>query len=248
MRLIDFKPDYPDFSIVHPSARPHEWAATRDRWIAAASRRARFEYVACFDFGRHAVTPEEAHPARLVWNYGLWCSTDATNQAAACATGRVLVVISDDIYPCENWDVELKKAAPLWGDEECVVRVKTGGQADERGLMAVQILNRKRYERLGYLFHPSYLSMYGDDEYSLHAEQDGVVVDTDILMPHCHWTTGEREYDEVYRLQNAAERYEWGAAVLQYRRARQFPLETPTSMGVRYEAYHRSTSDNKIAA
>jgi hypothetical protein len=144
----------PDFSIVYPSARPHEVRSTMDKWIAAMSKVGIAEMVVCCDFGTTRLTSKDVAPARLVWNYGRQCSVDATNHAAACSVGRVLVVISDDIFPCQNWDQELKKIGALWSDRECVVRVRTGGTADQRGLMAVQILNRKRYERLGYLFHP----------------------------------------------------------------------------------------------
>lgn len=240
MKTIDVQRYWtPEFSLVHPSARPDMWEETRDKWIAAASNQANFEYVVCFDFGRHQVDGERAKPARVVWNYGLHCSVDATNHAAACAVGKVLVVISDDIYPCPNWDRELKTVKRLWGSEECVVRVKTGGTADRRGLMAVQILNRKRYEALGYLFHPSYLSMYADDDFSLHAMADGVVVDTDILMPHHHWTTGERQMDEVYAAQNEKARYEWGHDVLQYRQQQHFVPEMPLGiMEARAAQFH----------
>lgn len=217
----------PKFSIVHPSARPHEWKATRDRWMRAMSKIGEAEYVICFDFGTCDITPKEAAPARLVWNTGRQCSTDATNHAAQCAVGRCLVVISDDVLPCENWDVELGKIGALWGDKECVIRVRTAGTADARGLLAVQILNRRRYERLGYLFHPSYVSMFGDDEFSLHAERDGVIVDAPhILMRHLHWTTGEREMDEVYFRQNHRERYHYGRRLLDWRMANGFPRET----------------------
>lgn len=215
----------PDFSLVHPTARPNEWRKTRDKWIKAASKVADYEYVVCADFQQFgAITPKDAEPARLVWNYGKPCSVDATNVAAQCAIGRVLVVISDDIYPCDHWDRKLKEIPQLWGDQECVVRVSTGGTADQRGLLTVQIVNRVRYERLGYLFHPSYVSMYSDDEFTVHAERDAVVVNApDILFKHEHWSTGEREMDEVYRAQNDPKRYEFGSNLLQYRQSAGFP-------------------------
>jgi len=228
MKAIDCQRYWtPCYSVIHPSARPEMWEDTRDKWIKAASNQANFEYVACFDFGRHQVDLERAKPARVVWNYGLHCSVDATNHAAACAVGKVLVVISDDIYPCENWDRELKKVKQLWGSEECVVRVKTGGTMDKHGLLTVQILNRKRYEKLGYLFHPSYLSMYADNEFTAHAEQDGVVVNTDIVMPHHHWSNGMRQMDPVYEAQNERSRYEWGEQIFGYRSQYEFAPEMP---------------------
>jgi hypothetical protein len=114
--------------------------------------------------------------------------------------------------------------------------------------MAVQILNRKRYERLGYVFHPSYLSMFGDDEYSLHAEVDGCVVNTDIMFPHHHWTTGERAMDDVYRRQNDPTRYQWGHAVMSQRYAAGFPVEMPPgTMEARLEVFFNAKQESVAA-
>ena len=219
----------PAFSLVHPTARPSEWWQTRDKWIAMASGDADFEYVVCADwkdFG--TITPKDAEPARLVWNYGKPCSVDATNVAAQCATGKVLVVISDDIYPCQDWDLRLAEIPELWSDKPCVLRVSTGGTADQRGLLTVQVLNRARYEQVGYLFHPGYVSMHSDDEFSIRAELDGVVVNRpDILFRHEHWSTGERPMDPVYERQNAPRRYQYGAALLKWRQENGFPVHIP---------------------
>lgn len=219
----------PEFSLVHPSARPAEWRITRDKWIAAASGELTFEHVVCFDYEQFgAVTPKQAEPSRLVWNYGKACSVDATNVAAQCAVGRVLVVISDDFYPCEHWDQRLKAIPELWGEKECVLRVSTGGTADQRGLLTVQILNRIRYERIGYLFHPGFASMHSDDDFTLHAERDGVVVNApDVLFRHEHWSTGERPMDSVYERQNAPKRYQFGSALLKWRQENGFPAQIP---------------------
>ena len=218
----------PDFSLVHPTARPAEWRTTRDLWLRAASPDVSLEYVVCADFEQYgAITPKDAEPARLVWNYGKACSVDATNVAAQCAVGKVLVVISDDIYPCEHWDLRLKEIPQLWSGDPCVVRVKTGGTGDDRGLLTVQILNRARWDAVGYLFHPAYVSMHSDDEFSIRAEQDGVVVNTDILFRHEHWSTGERPMDAVYRRQNAEPRYKFGAALLKWRQSNGFPAAVP---------------------
>jgi len=228
----------PDFSLVHPSARPKEWAATRDRWIKAASPIADFEYVVCFDAGTD-VTPEQAAPARLVWNHWTKCSVDATNVAAQCAIGKVLVVISDDIYPCDDWDQQLKNIPQLWSGEPCVVRVSTGCATDEGGLLTVQILNRERYEQVGYLFHPSYVSMWADDDFTQHAEMDGVVVEAKhILFSRGRGPISERRTDQVYRRQNDPARYDYGAAVLAYRKQTEFPRMMPQKlMDMRVNVY-----------
>lgn len=223
----------PTFSIVHPSARPDQFCATRDKWIRAASRTADYEYVATFDFPSE-LTAEQVAPARLVPNYGPRCSNDATNVAAAASIGRILVVISDDIYPCEHWDLDLLSVRELLGSKPCVVQVSTGGTADDRGLLTVQILNRARFDQLGYIFHPSYISMYGDDEFSEHARRDGVLVQArHILFPHEHWSNpgaAGQPTDEVYRKQNDPSRYEYGRRLFMYRAGKDFPKHMPADL------------------
>lgn len=110
-----------------------------------------------------------------------------------------------------------------------MLKVSTGGTADARGLLTIQILNRKRYERFGYLFHPGYVSMRADDEFSEVAERDGVIVDaTHLMFPHCHWSHDPSVVmDEVYQRQNAPARYKFGEALYQWRRARQYEIEMP---------------------
>jgi hypothetical protein len=160
---------------------------------------------------------------------GKHCSVDATNMAVACTTGDVIVVVSDDFEPCRNWVDELYKIPELWQDRETVLKVGTGGTADDRGLLTLQILNRKRYERFGYLFHPGFVSMYADDDWSDAARRDGVVVDaTHLTFPHHHWSHDSSvEMDEVYRLQNEPARYKFGEALYRWRRDRGFPVEMP---------------------
>jgi hypothetical protein len=216
----------PDFSLCHPSARPEVWPKTRDKWLEAASGTLSIEHVVALDYGTCVPNRSEYGISRIVWNYWAKCSVDATNVAALGAVGHVLVVISDDIYPCHEWDWALRKIPELWGDKPCVVRVSTGGSADHSGLLTIQILNRVRYEQIGYLFHPSYVSMYSDAEFTEHAEADGVVVNAPhIMFRHEHPTTpgSAAEVDEVYQRQNAPERYEYGEALLAFRRERGFP-------------------------
>lgn len=217
-------------------------------WYRTARNKGDIEHIVCFDFGRFFVSQSGwTQSTRIVWNYGLWCSVDATNMAAATALGDVLVVISDDIKPCDRWDEELDKISQLHKlTEPTVVRVATGGPADKRGLMAIQILNRARFEQLGYLFHPSYLSMFADDEYSQHAEDDGIVVTANwIRFPHYHWShKGELSApkDPVYEAQNRQGRYTWGEANFARRQEHGWPISTPLAvMESRARVYFNET-------
>lgn len=221
----------PLFSLCHPSARPPAvWQATRDKWLAAAADRGTVEHICAIDFG----TPvPERGPSRIAWNLWSKCCVDATNVAAQCSTGSVLLVIADDFHPMEKWDQLLREVPELWEDRETVVRVATAGIADGSGLITLPILNRKRYEAQGYIYHPAYISMYCDDEFTAVAERDHVVVDArHILCYHDHPTTpgSKAQLDDVYHRQNAPARYKYGAALLRFRQEQGFPRTMPEAL------------------
>lgn len=226
-------------SIIHPSARPEKALETWRKWMASASclHGSSLHYVVCFDYG---VDPPEfpcefwtggydsyegekvfAKP-QVVVNYGRKCSVDATNVAATYARlyspQDFMIVISDDVSPCDGW----QRLIP-YSFKPCVTAVDTMDQEDPTHTLTVQILNRARYEQLGYIFHPDYTSMYADDEFTEHAKRDGVLVEAlHIKMKHERF-----ERDEVYERQQGDARFAWGKALLEHRRKHGFPRVTP---------------------
>lgn len=118
----------PLFSILHSSARPHQWRKVYDAWISAAAHPELVEYVLCVDerwgFHRNTGVISEplwmhegweyergpmgnGHKNRVVWNNKRRCYVDGVNCAAQASTGRILIVNADDQYPCEGWDEQL---------------------------------------------------------------------------------------------------------------------------------------------
>lgn len=251
----------PLFSILHPSARPHKWREIYDAWIKAAAHPENVEYVLCADERWGFTDDADLHFARvhfkLVWNTMRRCYVDSVNLAAKASTGRILIVIADDQYPCEEWDERLLANLP---DEMCldkgvdwsvefVLQVSTGTPNEhERGMIVMPILSRARYERLGYVFYPEYESMYADNDFYEHAKQDGCIIDArNLMFPHRHpWNEAvarganaeERNAallsDEAYAAQNRLESYRIGERVLKERRRVQFsnrkPLVTPIEL------------------
>lgn len=236
------------FSILHTSARPDAWRAVYDAWIAAAARPDDVEYVLvvdprwgfdpCDGFEREGVGYVALRPGidKVVVNTGRMCYVDGVNIAAEHATGRVLIVIADDQFPCDKWDAILEAYIPRGLNSvipECVVRVPTGTpQERERNITVMPIVSRARYERLGYIFYPKYESMCSDNDISEHAQHDGCFVELDTpVFPHRHdywqnkggsfesWIAGA---DAAYQRQNRPEAYETGARVLAERRATGF--------------------------
>ena len=223
------------FSICHATARPDGWQESYRAWLSQATQPSQVEYILAVDRDGPFEGYEFPEGVRVVWNEARHCVVDAYNAAASAAQGTVLILGADDMFPCPKWDRELRK---LIRDPQAdfVIQVSSGiAQHDNRGLMALEIFSRARYERLGYAFWPEYESMYPDDDFSEHARQDGVVIDgRHLLFPHRH-SCNESDWDEVSRLENDPERYRRGFEVLRRRRRDRFgdgPCETRTSIAL----------------
>ena len=159
----------PLFSICHTTARPGEWRKTYDLWMSRANDPEDVEYVLCVDqrwgfagWDEPCPTPkyrpnrdwwpDERSPARNVvaLNRGRKCSVDGWNSAAAQSTGHVLILVSDDIEPPQDWDQALWSRFGLeeGAYRDFAVHVSTGW-CDGPQASSIQILSRARYERLG---------------------------------------------------------------------------------------------------
>ncbi len=224
----------PKFSILHTSARPHSWVATYRAWMRACANPSDVEYILCADRrwgftireGEHRTS--DGSTFRVVYNHGRKCMVDGYQAAAAHCTGDVIVLNSDDMQPCPEWDARLSEA---WGErnpltDDFVIQVSSGTGADARDLMVLQILSRGRLTRLGYVLYPGYESMYADDEFSEHARLDKVVLDArHLLFSHTHG-----EPDAVYAHQNRAASYALGSKLLSFRRSTGFGTGTPAPL------------------
>lgn len=167
----------------------------------------------------------------------------AWNAAAAASSGQVLVQLSDDWNPCHDWDVLIWEAleayakrapasivsgqdgsggsanvhpVPSVGEVPAVLAINDGHRRDQ--LLCMAICTRARYEQQGReLFSGEYFGVFSDNEFSLRAYLDGVVVQAQhIVMEHAHplWQgKPEAEWHETTRRQNAPERYAEGLAI-----------------------------------
>ena len=254
-------------SILHTTARPYEWRATYDAWIAAAAHPENVEYVLCVD-GRWGFPQVPGADSTLVQ----WTSSrgvfdgfalgnpagernqlcvnrhayrhsgyvSGVNECAKHSTGDVLVVIADDFFPCPKWDEEIidawrRATTPGRPDfqgniapAECVIWCPTNTpQEFERNIMVAPILFRSRYDRLGYVFYPSYESMYADNDFAEHAQFDYregrcVIIIGNFVLEHRHPFFQPEKMDDAYRAGNHPEAYELGRKLLDARRACNF--------------------------
>jgi GT2 family glycosyltransferase len=216
----------PLFSICHTTARPHGWRRPYDLWRSRARRPETIEYVLCgderwgFTSETFAATETDSRTKRT-WNTGRKCMVDGYAAACRVATGRVLILNSDDMEPPENWDVLLSDQFSCLDpmERDFVIHVSTGW-CDGPQASSIQIFSRARYERLGYAMYPGYESLFADDDFLEHAYLDGAVIDCRcLLFPHRH---GEVVGDAVYEHQNRAASAELGRELLARRRSWRF--------------------------
>lgn len=202
----------PTFSLCHTTARlPDGWRAAAQAWHDAADNPGDIEHILVTD------EPINARPVfadtKFGVNRGRKCAVDGWNKSAELSTGRFIITLADDWFPCPHWDTEFLKAIPDL-DGEHVLEVDTGGNP---GLLTFSLLTRKYYERYGYLFWPQYLGMYADNEFTIVARRDGVVIDAKHLFcEHRHPLYGHGEMDATHKHQHRREAFEVGEEI--YRR------------------------------
>jgi hypothetical protein len=187
--------------------------AARDRWLQAAECPDRIEHIFAFDRDdADSVTGLSAYQHVIAEARDKGCVA-AWNLAARASKGQILVQLSDDWLPIRHWDT---KIAARFRDASRagVLRVSDGRRVDD--LLAFAIFTRAYLELLGGDFlAPEYFGVYSDDEFSLRAYQNGVVIDArDIVFEHCHPSFSEDAvYDETHKRQNDDARYREGRKI-----------------------------------
>ena len=196
----------PLFSLCHPTPRFPAWETAARAWVKNCDDVGRMEYILCVPEGSDTPALRETLAALVPCSFRVVTvptvngSVAPWNKAAAASTGTIIIGVADDWFPCEHWDTEILKAIPdVQG--EYVVNVDTGGDPH---LMTHCILTRKRYERFGYLHHPDYLGVVADDEFTIQAFRDGVVLNArHLLFEHKHPNYQKAEWDDIYGVEHS---------------------------------------------
>jgi glycosyltransferase involved in cell wall biosynthesis len=146
------------------------------------------------------------------------------NLAAEKATGDVILAIADDFIPPACWDEKLAEVGdPGWEKLDHVVKVWDGYNPD---LCTLSILTKARYDRLGYVFYPGYLSLFCDTEFTEHALHEKVMVDAmHLFFEHIHPDCGKRERDMADSTHASSIRWTLGESLYHYRKSMGFPID-----------------------
>ena len=126
------------------------------------------------------------------------CNRDI--ESAVIKDWDILVLVSDDMVPIQKgYDMIIRKEFEKhFPDFDGVLHFNDGYQGEK--LNTLCILGRKYYDRFGYIYHPSYKSLYCDNEFTDVSRMLGKVqYFSNTIIQHQHWVWGFGEMDSLYR-------------------------------------------------
>jgi hypothetical protein len=98
-----------------------------------------------------------------------------------------------------------------------------------RNLNTLAIMGRKYYQRFGYVTHPSYVSLWGDNEFTEIANFLGRQIYFDqVIFRHEHWIFGHTAKDALYERNDAY--FQQDRENYLRRRSRNFDLNVATQL------------------
>lgn len=182
-------------SLIHPSRqRPDIAIATAIKWLNSLSDKGSVEYILSVDSSDPTLKDYERlfKDERILVNDNK-SAIEAINYAATIATGNIIVVMSDDFDCPDKWDELLLTA--LEGKEDFVVKTSDGCQP---WIITLPILDRKYYDRYGYVYNPEFLHLFSDTEMTHVGHLLGRVINLPIVFSHHHYTQVHgHKFDDV---------------------------------------------------
>jgi len=183
-------------SIIHPSRNRLEQAEeTIKLWLDNAKDKSSIDYTLSVDIDDKYLKRYKALSDKYGTNIHIAknnSAIEAINRATRRSKGNIIIVVSDD-FNCEpNWDEKLSKE--LEGKEDFIVKTQDGLQ---EWIITLPIMDRKYYERFGYVYYPKYQHLFSDTEMTSVADLTGRKITSQLFFEHRHYSTGKSEKDAV---------------------------------------------------
>lgn len=212
-------------SIIHPSlGRPVQARKCYDHWMQTCSGEHEIEWIVSLN---RSDTELENYEQCFIGAKVVLLRTNssnmvqATNQAAKVCAGELLILVSDDMWSPEMWDSRILHKYEMI-DGAGILQVFDGITAQK---LTIPIMNRLAYLKLGYMYHPEYISMYADDDLRKTAlKHDMLYNATDIVIEHKHYSVGKSKYDKTYATENSRLAWKQGEQLYFERAKLQFPI------------------------
>ena len=222
-------------AIVHPSfGRPELALKCANEWYTKADRRDELEYTLALNDNDPSIAKYVVQAWPLFGRFRVDIGDSSTaSQAMNRAVKRIsnttelIMVVADDQGCPDHWDSELKKV--LSGIDNfrkpVYIYVSDGlSDMDKDEGPKYAYINRAFYEKLGFLQHPDYHSLYADNDLFECAKILGMIRAPHLIFEHRHHSRSEGKWDDTYWRTNNLEAVAQGQRVFAERKARNFDL------------------------
>lgn len=188
-------------------SRAVQFLKTLEGWINKASDNSNIHYLISIDIDDKTMTNDVVEKAKSLAPNITVIKGLSANKIQACnrdieevKNWDIVILISDDMF-CEakGWDDIIRRdMAAKYPDTDGALWYYDGYQ--DR-ICTMSILGHKYYERLGYIYHPSYSSLFCDNEHTIVAGKlVGMKMKAVVIAKHQHplWG-GKCAMDELYK-------------------------------------------------
>lgn len=180
-------------NILHPSrGRPDKSFATMQKWIKNADKVR--PIIASIDFDDPFLPRyQSAYQMNCVVSKNRSC-VDAINNAAKLSPGNIFLVVSDDTDCFPGWDTALLKAVE--GKSDYLLKCEDGIQDY---IVTMTVMDRKYYERDGYIYHPDFKHQFADTYLTCVADIRGRLIKSNLKFPHNHYSVTKETPDDLHK-------------------------------------------------
>lgn len=173
-------------SLLHTTAQPEKCEKTAAEWLRLSNNPDEVEHVLAYERSAFRRSPDTWFKTSAVCPVVIPADGESPvsgwNLAACASHGDILVVMADDLFPCQDWDVQIHADILEW-ERPQTQKVLWYSSVDAEGndlwpdIMTHPILTRAYYLLKGYVFHPAYFARFADPEFTEVAKRDGVIID-----------------------------------------------------------------------
>jgi len=219
--------------IIHATrGRPERAILAAQRMVGGMVAKTPFTYIFSVDFDDMTLVKYRDvlgaldFPYQIIVNDNEGCC-QATNRAAELLTDEDLIFVNgDDLNTPVGWDKPLLDFVETIPVNEFLVHLPAG--IPNSGNSAIlQCLSAALYRRMGFIFYPEYISMFGDTDlyqYALALHAVHTYQGPPIHFIHEHPSFGLAKWDGTYTRTNQPEKFNKGKRLIEERMANNFGL------------------------
>lgn len=213
-------------TLLHPTrGRANQAFQTFQNWKSKCSNWANVQHILSIDNDdreKFYYQKSFAETGSMICIHDNTNVVQATNNAAPHAQGDILIYLSDDFDCPQNWDLEIinrvqDKSKPwLLKVDDCL-------QKFDADVLTIPIMSKLLYQILGHFWHPSYRSMFCDQDLFYTVKINNWILNApELKFQHNHYCNGRAKKDETYTRSDA--NWNHGKATYNERKKQNFPL------------------------